>query len=116
MKHFGPHICSRCKAILYSRVALEAGHVIWEGGKVRLSRMEALVFEALLRGFKENDRIIAHIYAFDPCGGPDDAYNNLKVTISHVRAKLAKAGFPGEIKTHWGIGYTLHFHDEGAPA
>ena len=115
MKHFGPHICARCKSVLGARVSLEGGLLIWNTGSVRLSRNEEAVFEALLLGKKTNASIVDHVYAFDPNGGPDDAVGNLQASISKMRKKLIEARFPGSIKTHWGIGYTLLL-DEEEPA
>jgi DNA-binding response OmpR family regulator len=53
------------------------------------------------------EALIAAGWGDDPSGGPDNVVHVMHTHIASIRRGMASAGFPGRIKTVWGIGYEL---------
>ena len=113
MKHFGPHICARCKDVVGDRVRVELTDLVWPGGRARMTPQQARVMEAILAGIERRDAIIQHVWANDASGGPLSARNAVAVHVHHLRGLLDGAGFPGKISSVAGGGYTITV-DQGA--
>jgi DNA-binding response OmpR family regulator len=107
------HICPRCEA----RWNADGLHVdparkcvSWSGGDVRLSPLESRLmqqFAAANGNVVRHGRLVDAAWGQDADGGPDNAFRAIYVHMAHLRKRLAKAGFPGRIRSVWGIGYEL---------
>ena len=79
-------------------------------GSVHLPPISAVILRVLLVHTGEivsRERLYAACWP-DPNGGPNGTIReNLGVQITHLRARLVEAGYPGKIKTLWGVGYFL---------
>ncbi len=107
------HVCPRCEA----RWNSDGLHIdparkcaAWPGGQVRLTRMQSRLLSSLARAtgrVVQRDALIDAGWGDDECGGPDGVTQALYAHMSSLRTRLARAGFPGRIKSVWGIGYEL---------
>jgi DNA-binding response OmpR family regulator len=79
------------------------------GAGAVLTLGQAAVLEILRKKFPAHAAHEALILGMYGHQEPDWSENVLKIHVHHLRRKLAPLGV--EIKTVWGVGYRLAFHD-----
>jgi DNA-binding response OmpR family regulator len=55
----------------------------------------------------DHDALIDAAWGYDADGGPDGVTRALWNHMYELRRKLMRCGFPGRIRSVWGIGYEL---------
>lgn len=71
------------------------------------------ILDALIRGrhrFLSIQQLVHHVYSHRVDGGPENAANTIRVTMTRMRKKLEAAGWT--IENRWAVGFRLARLDE----